>query len=311
MVVENTPITVSATCGPREKTPLTLYRFRGRASCVTTTTTTASFGAVYCLYDDHEYLAVSLESVKNSLQKVLFLMSDVPWNGSPSDNSKTKEVVKCLCDKHEHFQLIEGHWENEIDQRNFGLTYFSELGVDYCFIIDSDEIYHPEEFDRIKMVALMNPQSVAFHVEWNTYWTKQYFKIWPREEYRPLVCVKTNSFCFNSIRHGTTAVERHGSVVTPKGEGYNCAIIASKTALCYHLSYARNDDYMRRKLETNSHAKEFIKDWYEKVWLKWTPDMKDLHPINPPQYPQAVEEDLSLLPTVLQEFIARERTSLR
>ena len=78
-------------------------------------------------------------------------------------------------------------------------------------------------------------------------------------------------------------------------------------AICYHLSYARDDDTMRRKFETNSHAKEFIGDWYEEIWLKWHPDMRDLHPVTPSQYKMATKDDFSRLPLQLRGFIKREQ----
>ena len=108
------------------------------------------FGAVYCLYDDHEFLDISVLPIKEYLDKVLFLISDVPWNGKKSDNTETLDKVKQLCEKNENFELIEGHWENEIDQRNFGLSHFFKNNIDYAFIIDSDEIYYENQFKNMK-----------------------------------------------------------------------------------------------------------------------------------------------------------------
>ena len=249
------------------------------------------FGIVYCLYDDHEYLRLSLEPIYPFVDKVLFLMSDVPWNGAVSDNSETRSVVNELCRTHPKCELLTGHWENEIEQRNFGLARFCEWGIDYCFIVDSDEIYEPKQFANIIKFIVGHQQAAAFHIEWNTYWKKSLHVISPRESYRPVIAVRCNSFSFNVIRGGTTAVKRTGDKVIPSGEGYNALLVPPELAICHHLSYARDDEYMRRKLETNSHAKDFIPGWYENVWLKWTPEMENLHPIVPEQYGRAVEID--------------------
>ena len=64
---------------------------------------------------------------------------------------------------------------------------------------------------------------------------------------------------------------------------------------------------MLRKLETNSHANEFIRNWYQTVWVPWTAQSRDLHPVHPAQYQQAVPERLEEFPPHLQEFILRER----
>ncbi len=265
------------------------------------------FGAVICLYDDHEYLEITLAGVIDQLDHVLFLMSDVPWNGQPGDNSETIRQVEAFVGKHPKCEFRRGHWTNEWDQRNYGLAVSSELGLDYSFVLDSDEIYASQDFARIREFILQHQQFAAFHIEWNTYWTKDYYRIEPREGYRPLVCVKTNNFFFTVIRGGTTAVQRNGARTWVSGEGYNGTLIPPQVAICYHLSYARDDAYMRRKLETNSHAKEFLADWYERVWRAWTPEMTNLHPVTPAQYQRAVEEDLSSLPPQLQQLITAER----
>jgi len=267
------------------------------------------FGAVFCIYDDHEYLEISLESIKDKLDKVLFLISDIPWNGQKSDNSSTIEKVKELCKNNKNFELIQSHWTNEIDQRNFGLSNFYNEKIDYCFIIDSDEIYHSFHFDNIKQFIKQNPQVSAFHIEWNTYWSKQYYVIAPRESYQPVIAVKVDSFQFYTIRHGTTSISRAGTFIFKTQQTkYNGVLIPSKIAICYHLSYSRSDSYIKRKLETNSHASEFIKDWYEKVWLKWTPDNKNLHPVTPQQYNKAIKENFLVFPDSLKKFIKKERS---
>lgn len=218
-------------------------------------------GAVICLYDDHEYLRECVEAVVGQLDKVLFLMSDVPWHGRSNNNHDTRLVVEQLCTQFPQCELIEGHWEDEIEQRNFGLDRFVEWGIDLYFLIDSDEIYREDEFARIKRFIAALPDVAAFHIEWNTYWRKEYYRIEPREDYKPLIAVRPTSFSFNVIRGGTTAVHRTRAGVEAVGNGYNAVLIPPEVAICYHLSYARDDSYMRRKLETNSHAPDFIPNY--------------------------------------------------
>ena len=265
------------------------------------------FGAVYCIYDDHEYLETSLDSIKKYLNKVLFLISDVPWNGKVADNSETIKKIKELCSKNKNFELIQGHWENEIDQRNFGLSRFFAENIDIAVIIDSDEIYHELHFVNILNFIQQNPQFAAFHIEWNTYWKKSYHRIHPREYYKPVIAVKVSSFLFDHIRAGTTAIIRTPLAILKTQGEYNYVLISPEIAFCYHLSYARTDEHMKRKLETNSHAPEFIKDWYDKVWNRWQFQMRNLHPVTPQQYQIAVEENITTLPAALQLHIKKER----
>lgn len=268
-----------------------------------------NFAAMYCLYDDYEYLDISLESFKN-IDKVLFLISDVPWNGGKDQISHTNTInhVKNLCDKNSNYELITGHWTNEVDQRNYGLSKLAKENYEYTFIVDNDEIYHDYHVESIKKFILSNTKYSAFHIEWNTYWNKDYYVINPRENFNPLIVVKTSEFLFTGIRLGITSVKRAGSVILRTNDNdYNGILIPSNIAICYHLSYARTDDFIKRKLETNSHASEFINSWYENVWKKWTPSMQNLHPVTPEQYKIAVKEDFVAFPVQLQRFIKKEK----
>jgi O-antigen biosynthesis protein len=68
---------------------------------------------------------------------------------------------------------------------------------------------------------------------------------------------------------------------------------------------------VKKKMEMATHKPEFIPNWYENVWLKWTPKSVDFHPVTPSQYHSAVKEDLTKLPPLLRCFIKREKTNQR
>jgi glycosyltransferase involved in cell wall biosynthesis len=216
-------------------------------------------------------------------------------------------MLKELCKKHSNCKLIEGHWTDEIDHRNFGLSVLFSEGIDYAFVIDCDEIYSEEDFLRIKSLIAANPQIDAFHIEWNTYWKKSYHVISPRECYKPLLAAKVSRFLFTAIRAGITSVIRSDSSITRLQGPYNAVLIPPHVGICHHLSYARHDARIRRKLEISGHHNEFLRDWYEKVWLAWHPQMRNLHPVVPEQYQIAVESDFSSFPAQLKRFIQNER----
>lgn len=262
------------------------------------------FGAVYCIYDDHEYLDISIESFKN-MNKVLFLINNRPWKDKSSDNSKTVEDVKNLCKKYSNFELIQRNWIDEAEQRNYGLTNFFKEDIDYCFIVDVDEVYHNHHVEAIKKYVLNNFKYSAFHIKWNTYWTKKYYVINPREDYTPVICVKVSEYQFTKNRLGTTAIKRADIAIFNTNDSvYNGILIPPEIAFCFHLSYAKTDKDILRKTETFS---GIVDGWYENVWKKWDPSKINLHPINPKQYKQAVKENFIVFPDQLKLFIKKER----
>lgn len=269
------------------------------------------FGAIVCLYHDFEYLDISLFPISKHIDKVLLIFNDKSWKGGKLDNKDAINNAKRLCEENKNFELIKGHWDNEVQLRNHGLTKLYREGFEYAFIIDGDEIYHEQQFLNLKNFALKNRKYDAFHVEWNTYWKKDYYRIHPRENYKPVVLVKTKHFLFTYIRQGITSISRENDVIFKNKKPYNGVIVPTQICICYHLSYARSDEFIQTKLKTATHAPEFMGDWYKNVWCKWKPEMQNLHPVTPEEYKIAVKEDFSRLPIQLHGFIKKEKLSNR
>ncbi|HCY38190.1 MAG: hypothetical protein DKM50_00370 [Candidatus Margulisiibacteriota bacterium] len=270
------------------------------------------FGAIYCIYDDHEYLEISVGPLADKLEKILFTVSDIPWNGKVEDNSETLTLIKDMAKRYPNIEIVTGHWETDHDQRNSGIEILYSQGIDYAFIIDSDEVYHEQQFADIISFIKLYPDISVFHIEWNTYWKKDYHRIFPRENFKPVIAVKTNSFLFTHIRDGITAIKRDGTMVQRTDSAtYNGMLIPPALAICYHLSYARADEKIKRKIETSPHAGGVSVTWYENIWLKWTLEMRDIHPVIPSQYKRAIPEKRETLPVQLQEFIAKEQLSTK
>jgi GT2 family glycosyltransferase len=263
------------------------------------------FAALYCVYHDHEYLDLSVLPIAKHVDKVLFLMNDKPWNGDKINNLATIMHIEDLCNKYKHFELIQSHWNKEIDLRNEGLGFLSNK-YDFTFIIDSDELFHEYQFVNLKKFIELNSNCPAFHIEMNTYW-KDFYTIWPREPYKPLIAVKTNQFYFNYVRQGTTAVMRNENIVIQTDEQYKYLIVPENVAVMHHLSYARSDEFIKQKMQIASHNSEFIPNWYENVWLKWHKDMINLHPVKPDQYHKAIKSDFSTLPDQLRTYLKSKK----
>ena len=54
----------------------------------------------------------------------------------------------------------------------------------------------------------------------------------------------------------------------------------------HHFSYARTDEEMLKKITTCDFSRSMRSNWYDDVWLKWTPEMENLGVINPLQIPK-------------------------
>jgi len=79
--------------------------------------------AVFCVYDDTKFFEHLLRSVLPSVHHVLVLISGKPWNGPSRPTIHTLEAAQrvALSDIGKgKVSVINGSWESEKDQRNFG-----------------------------------------------------------------------------------------------------------------------------------------------------------------------------------------------
>lgn len=268
----------------------------GRAHPVAVTTAAAprapTFGAVYCVYDDDSWLGDSFASVYDACTSVLFLVGDEPWHGRPTSNTRTLEVIAQLPDQARKVRVIRGAWATETEQRNAGLEILREAGVDYCFVVDADEIYDEAALARMMRFAAGHPEVACWHMTWDTYWKSHEWVIEPREPFKPVVFVKVGAARF--IEHRNVGGEAH-------------ALVPPDVGFCHHMSYARTDEQVLKKITTFSHADEIRGGWFEKVWKGWDQDhaLRDLHPTHPPAYGCAAARSADALPPVLRRRLAR------
>src|SRR5271166_2243850 len=98
--------------------------------------------AAYVLYDDTELLELSLETTLKACDKIYFLVNKKPWNNAKEDdnNDKAVEYLYSLAKTHSKIHVEVGTWKTEHDTRNHGLELCKKEDMDYCLIIDSDEV---------------------------------------------------------------------------------------------------------------------------------------------------------------------------
>lgn len=243
--------------------------------------------AVYCVYDDERWLAASLESVYDCVEGIFVLVGNRPWNGPVTSNVGTLKIVSEFPDPVGKIKIIPGNWKTETDQRNDGLKIIHDAGFGWCFVVDADEVYQPEQLRRMRAFALGSSDIGCFHAIVKVYWKSLRYRIEPPEQFKPPVFVRVGLARFSE--HRNVATEKH-------------AVIPENIGFCHHLSYARSDEEVQRKLASFSHSHELVPDWYEKVWSAWdkNPEMIDLHPTHPPAYKQAVKTKISDLPEPLR-----------
>lgn len=167
---------------------------------------------------------------------------------------------------------------SESERRNEAIK---ELDTDYVFIIDSDEVWDPEDLKKLMMLSTQNYDIECWVAGVHNYWKTEEYRIDPMESYRVPVLVKKTVKFLECRMHDSSITKDSGLIM-------------------HHMNYCRSEEVIKRKLAlyNNPHTKTLRpvrEGWFDNVWKSWTPEvsdtMEDLHPTLPGEWKKAVKHN--------------------
>lgn len=189
------------------------------------------------------------------------------WSGKHEQEDQTKALAE-----NAGAVVYSRSWETEAEQFNFGLSKLQNF--DWVIICDADERYRKKDIELLLghlefMSRYSNCQGVKTN-NWSVYWKNTNYELTPKQIDYPLIAVRPDVKFVNARDPGSILIE----------------YVYTKM---YHFSYVRTDEEMWRKISNFSHHAEFDKEnWFNNKWLRWSPEMEDLHPVVPSQFKQAL-----------------------
>ena len=267
--------------------------------------------AVYCVYNEEEYIEWSLRSIYDFVDQIFVLLGEGPYRAynpqAParfSSTDQTEAIVRRLSSTRPNLHLVKGQWDAELEHRNAGVTLCREAGAQYYFLVDGDEVYRRDHLDNLREEICARPHVGQFIIKCDTFWRSFRYRIPAHElSWMPRRIFKLSRWS----RLGKSAIPvpwaarfTGNNKTNSWGGVYH---IRPERVIFYHFSYARSPQKMYEKLQTFSHAHEIPNGWYERVWLAWTNNrtMTNLNPVDPPKFPRAIYQDPGDLPEVLRE----------
>jgi len=267
-----------------------------------------NIAAVYCVYNEEEYIEYSIRSIYEFVDRIYVLLGQGPYSAyNPharatfSAADRTEAIVRTLADRLPKIQLVNGLWDSELDHRNAGVRLCRKEGIRYYFLVDGDEVYHRDHLKNLQEEIETHPHVGQFIIKCDTFWRSFHYRIPARElSWRPRRIFKLTRhrrllgipFPYRLRFKGINDLNSLGSLYE----------FPPEEAIFYHFSYARSPSRMREKLATFPHAREILNGWYEKVWAAWPGqrEMPNIHPTDPPKFPRAVRQPLTDLPAVMR-----------
>jgi len=227
-----------------------------------------NWATITIAYNEEKRIGKALQNrIDAGYDTNLVMLSEKPFYGKTYPKDKTEDIALEMG-----ADVIKGTWAQDDPMLNQGLQVLK--GFDRVLFLAPDEFLTQKDHRKLRAFVEDNYYSPAFAAStMNTYFKEKQWRIEPRENYHPIIVVDPNRTAYTDIR----------SVVT----GYS--MLPSNVVL-HHYSWVRTDAEVRRKLENFSHAPQITPNWYEDVWLKWTPEWNDFHPMNPHQYHSVVHD---------------------
>jgi len=186
-------------------------------------------------------------------------ISSRPWNGNLI-NDKTKEVAESL-----DVTVFYRYWKNETDQRNWAVARLYDY--DYILVVDADEMYTREGIELIlhSLEERSEPLFRCFAVF--TYWKTLEWILEPKDKHKPVIAIDPKKAEFYEYRiprllHDVSYAQYQPTINVDM----------------HHLSWVKSDDKVKEKIASYSHCNNIRENWFEEVWLKWTPEMKNIRP---------------------------------
>jgi hypothetical protein len=249
------------------------------------------FGAVCCLYDDDAWLEPTYEAAYEACDGIWFLLGHRPWNGGASDQAALLAKLESLPDPAGKVRIVRGDWPTEAAERNAGLELLEREGFEYCLVLDADEIHHPAQLAAAMALARENPQIDCWRMRCLTYWKSASYRVEPPEPDPAVVFLRVGAGRFVQNRMPVW----HTDIVIPM-----------ETAVIHHMSYARSDAQVARKIATFGHAHQVVPGWYERVWRGWDRDrtIENLNPCWPAAYRRIVMQPAEALPPTLRRRVS-------
>lgn len=219
-------------------------------------------GVLTVSFNESELIEANIKQFKkfNFLQVIVY--STRAWHGGE------KWDQKYPVDKWDKNKLnfMVGDFTNDAGQRNEGLSYLWERGIDWTLVVDSDEFWTEDSINKLLKDIEKNKNSakVITAPNMHVYWKTRNKRINPDPQPdNPVVAMRTDQrFRWSRLNDCPERVETQADF--------------------HHLSYVRDDEKMRQKMAGSEHAHELIPGWYENVWM--TDRTTNLHPVIPEQF---------------------------
>lgn len=225
-----------------------------------------------CCFREAPRVKQAINQYEGQIDKIIVTCSKIPWEGNLKPDN-TYELAKQTW-----AEVYEGEWKTEEEQRNFMLDKLRDY--DWVIVAPPDRFFTQESFNNLKLF-LQDAEPGIYGTFTLDYWKDFDTVIYP---YTYLVGAMFSPF----NKYGTPIYFEYANRL--HDQPANALVIPGVTA--HHITWVKTDEEVKSKIESYTHAKEILPNWYQDVWLNKSKDLTNFAPVTPHDYKKLVKYSL-------------------
>jgi len=240
---------------------------------------------------------------------------DRSWSGSIVTPDRTIQKILEIPDQDGKISLhisripdeaIARNWLMRSDGYNLDHQHFSTSSSksqiqsfcessDYFWVIDGDEIYDPLtipnilNYLNIHKPKILKIRGITYFKSWN-------YQISPSDRFfqagliqRKVLFRENRNLVYPQLLKNLSRLVNNkywkfktiSSLLSSFSEE---VFLPEEIAVFHHAAYIGSDTRIKKKIFNSVHYDKRMDEWYENIWQKWTPEMKNLHPLHPSNF---------------------------
>lgn len=215
--------------------------------------------AYYALHYGKEYLAWSIRSIQDAVDRIYIFYSDVPTYGygsgaaCPDSRGELEREAHRFATK--PIVWVDGRWGSEGHHRQFALDHIrGDAGWDaQVLVVDSDEVWAEGAASRAIWHATRANSSYKWLAKFRNYWRS--FNWMVHDGFEPIRVIDLR------FANNQSSCDR-----------------LPDTEHVMHFGYAQSDAITQYKWTCHGHQAELRPGWMER-YVNWAPGVGDLHPV--------------------------------
>lgn len=245
-------------------------------------------------FEEDEYLELTLKWLSSHVAKVYLGGCKCTFMGTDKRSVSPVKVVAARLKAQGFSNIIfvdcnfYGHLNpaaNEAECRNDIQNAIRKDGIPWTWIVDSDEMYTKADaasFWDYFFKKLDGDKSITgLKCKMRSYWRSLHWRVEPAERHSPLIIIRSDmNFVLARNIHDESRIINASPDV----------------GMMVHYSWAKTPSDTHKKITSWGHVHQLIPNWFENVFMKWTPGckMENLHPTVADAFKKVVKCELPL-----------------